>query len=342
MHSVRCSGAARVDDAGITALAKGCPELHTLGLRYCYQISSVGVISVARNCPNLTFLDVGSCVGVDDGAVLALSESCFKLKHIDFLGLRKITDAAFVPFARSHPNLESVNLQGCDMLSDDSVAAVAETARMNLTHLDVSSVDELGDQSLHSLAKHCLNLRSADFTFCQVSDKALHRLVALLPYSRKLGGRAALKPVNKSVVAFNQHTQYWRRLEQAQTKLAVYIRVFLTKRYFQKAKAHKIACLTRIQKTARGKLSRNRVARIRARNQLEWDSAIPIQIIYRAYREQMFAVALVADRRCKYYMVRSHHTTQPANNQPTNPTSLLARRPRGSSPHGACAWPRTP
>ena len=287
MKSLRCSGAARVDDLGLIALSAGCPELETVALRYCYQITSLAVIALAENCPNLTYLDVGSCVGVTDDAVAALAKNCFKLKHIDLLGLRKVTDKSMVPFARSHPNLESVNLQGCDMLTDDSVVAIAETAGMNLLHLDVNGVDEVGDRSLKALKKHCLNMRSADFTFSTVSDAGVLSMVTALPYSRKLGGRPALKPVNKSVVAFNQYTQYHRRLEVAQTRLAVYIRVFLTKRYFQKIRAHKIHCLTQIQKMIRSKLARMVVLRIRARNQLEWDSTIPIQRFYRAYREQV-------------------------------------------------------
>ena len=302
MRTLRCNGAARVDDAGISALSAGCPEIETVSLRYCYQISSVAVSALAKNCPNLTHLDVGSCVGVGDEAVVSLSRAAFKLKHIDFLGLRKITDVSFVPFARSHPNLESVNIQGCDMLSDDSITAVAETAALSLLHLDCNGIDELTDRSLKAVKSHCLNLRSADFTFCTVTDKGVNNLAASLPYSRKLGGRPALKPVNKAVVAYNQYTMLTRKLELAQTKLAVRIRVFLTKRYFQKQKAHKIYSLIQIQRTARGKLAKLKVLRIRARIQLEWDSTIPIQLFYRAYRKQLFAAALVAERRRKRSM----------------------------------------
>ena len=258
LKDITCHGAARVDDGGIVGLSAGCAALESVCLRYCYQISSVAVIALAKNCENLVKLDIGSCVGVSEEAIEHLASSCFGLKHIDFLGLRKITDKSFVPFAESHPNLEWVCLHGCDMLSDSSVIALSLSTKLNLTHLDLNSVDYVTDKSIFSLMEHNRNLRSADFTFCSLTDKAVLKLAAHLPYSRKIGGKAGFKPVNKAVVACNMQTMYLRRLNKGQTKLAVYIRVYLQKRYFQKMKEFKISMIVRIQKVMRGKLGRMR------------------------------------------------------------------------------------
>ncbi|GMI18112.1 hypothetical protein TrLO_g1534 [Triparma laevis f. longispina] len=304
LKEITCKGAARVDDPGIVGLSAGCLDLESVCLRYCYQISSVAVIALATNCKNLLKLDIGSCVGVSEEAIEHLSNSCFALKEIDFLGLRKITDKSFVPFAKSHPNLERVSLQGCDMLGDASIVALSEATKLNLLHLDINSVDDVTDVSLHAIIKNNWNMRSGDFTYCSMTDNTVLKLAEHLPYSRKVGGKRAFKPIHKAVVSFNMQTQYLERLNKGQTKLAVYIRTYLQKRYFQKMKAWKISMIVRIQKVMRGKLGRMRVARIRARNLLEWNASIPIQHCYRAYREQKFAVALVANKRIRYHAAK--------------------------------------
>jgi len=304
LTTLKCAGAARVDDTGLVALSFGCPNLTQVNLRYCYQLTSVSIISLARNCPNLLHLDLGSCPGIGEEAIEALTTNCFSLSHIDFLGLRKITDKSFVPFAFSHPSLTSVGLQGCDLLTDASVIALSETTLLNLTFLDCNSLDYVTDDSIRAIKKNNTNLRSADFSYCTVSDKAILSLAAILPYCRKVGGKSAFKPINKAVVGFNMNTTYLRRLNEGQTKLAVYIRVYLQKRYFQKMKEWKLGLIRDIQRVMRGKLGRLRVARIRARNLLEWKSSIPIQRCYRVYREQTFAVALVANKRLRYHSAR--------------------------------------
>ena len=275
----------------------GCSSLEHIQLRYCYQVTSVAVIAIARSCANLLHLDIGSCVGVGEEALEALGSGCFNLESIDFLGLRKISDRSFVPFARSHSKLESVVLQGCDLLSDLSVIALSESTKSSLVHLDINSCDDVTDDSLRAIKKNNMNLRSADFTFCRVTDKEILALAAVLPYCRKVGGKAAFKPVHKAVVAYNMNTMYMRRLNEGQTKLAVYIRVFLQKRYFQKMKEWKLGIIVNIQRVMRGKLDRLRVALMKAQNALEQQSAIPIQRFYRSYREHFFAVALVANKR---------------------------------------------
>ena len=308
LTTLKCAGAARVDDTGVVALSLGCPKLAHLNFRYCYQLTSVAIISIARNCPDLLHLDLSSCPSIGEEAIEALTTNCFSLSHINFLGLRKITDKSFVPFARSHPLLASVSLQGCDLLTDASIIALSSATLLNLTHLDLNSLDYVTDESLATIEKNNKNLRSADFSFCSVTDKAILSLAASLPYSRKVGGKASFKGVNKAVVGFNMHTMYLRRLAKATTKLAVYIRVYLQKRYFQKMKEWKLGRLRDIQRVMRGKLGRLRVARIRARNKLEFESSFPIQRCYRAYREQKFAVALVANKRLKYHSARKIQT----------------------------------
>ena len=52
------------------------------------------------------------------------------------------------------------------------------------------------------------------------------------------------------------------------------------------------------------RFARRRVGRIRARNHLEEETAVIIQRFYRSYREQKFAVALVANKRRRFHAAK--------------------------------------
>jgi len=305
LTSIKCCGAARVNDLGICDLTSGCNALTEIHLRYCYQLTDIALTAIANNCPLLQSLDVGSCVMISDVSVEVLATRCPDLSHIDFLGLRKVTDKSFAKFVANHPKLSSVSIQSCEYISDDSIVMLAQASNKTLTHLDVSSVDDLTDKTLFALQTYTPNLQSADFHFCSISDEALKQLIASLPFGRKVGGKRAIKPINKMVQAKNQHSLYVKRVANAQIKLAVNIRVFLQKRFFQKQKAFKILNITHIQKGIRGYYGRQRVKRIISRNLLELNSAVFIQRFYRSYREQLFAVALVQNKRLKFLSAKA-------------------------------------
>jgi len=46
-----------VDDGALVAIAEGC-SLHYLNISGCHQIGDAGVVAIARGCPQLSYLDV--------------------------------------------------------------------------------------------------------------------------------------------------------------------------------------------------------------------------------------------------------------------------------------------
>lgn len=52
-----CNFLSRVSDAGLTAIAEGCP-LRKLNLCGCQLITDNGLTAIARGCPDLVYLDI--------------------------------------------------------------------------------------------------------------------------------------------------------------------------------------------------------------------------------------------------------------------------------------------
>lgn len=75
-------------DRGITAVARGCPNLKALGLSHCLHLTDVGLTAVAQHCRRLRVLELEGCVGITAAGVRVLRERYSRTELCDvFLGL---------------------------------------------------------------------------------------------------------------------------------------------------------------------------------------------------------------------------------------------------------------
>lgn len=72
----RCSGA----DAAVVSLG-ACHELREANLTWCVQLTDAGVCALAKGCPKLESLSLHGIRGVTDAAVCALLEHCRESLH---------------------------------------------------------------------------------------------------------------------------------------------------------------------------------------------------------------------------------------------------------------------
>ncbi|KNC53338.1 F-box/LRR-repeat protein 2 [Thecamonas trahens ATCC 50062] len=115
-----------ITDAAVVALAGGCPNLTSLRLDYCSNITDAAVVAVAGGCPNLTFLDLYNCSNIIlCGSVVALAGGCPNLTFLGFGNCSNITDAAVVTLAGGCPNLTILLLGNCFNITDAAVVALA-------------------------------------------------------------------------------------------------------------------------------------------------------------------------------------------------------------------------
>jgi len=135
-------------DAGIIALANGCPRLIDLNLaKICRDLTDDSIIALANGCPALCILDFANCYNMTDAAMIALANGCPDLSSVNLMNCREVTDAAIIALANGCPQLGSVGLANCSNLTDAAVIALANGCP------GLSSVDLRGCRNVSREAK---------------------------------------------------------------------------------------------------------------------------------------------------------------------------------------------
>ena len=157
-----------ITNAGLIALARGCPKLVSLNLRGCHHITRRGMIALAQGCPQLSSLNLQNCRGITDAAVIALSQECPELSSLNFTWCKQITDAAVIALSKGCPRLSFLDLTFCEELTDESVIALAqgcpELATLNLYgchHVTYAAVTALAG---------CRKLKKLDLQYTGFGD----------------------------------------------------------------------------------------------------------------------------------------------------------------------------
>ena len=89
----------------VQALAN-CHQLESLNLTWCVQITDAGVVAVASGCPSLGLLSLHGILGVTDAAIAALQKHCAEHLHtLDTQGCVQIEDRSRQHLQRILPKL---------------------------------------------------------------------------------------------------------------------------------------------------------------------------------------------------------------------------------------------
>ena len=83
----------QVSDAGLSSVARGCPQLSSLNLWGCKQVTDAGVSSVAQGCPQLSSLNLEGCKQVTDAGVSSVARGCPQLSFLNLCECWRVTDA---------------------------------------------------------------------------------------------------------------------------------------------------------------------------------------------------------------------------------------------------------
>jgi len=92
----------------VVAVASKCPQLASLNLLSCGNITDAAMEAVATGCPKLTFLNLAGCDKITDAAVLALASGCKQLTSLGLYGCDNVTDAAMVAVGKECKKLKSI------------------------------------------------------------------------------------------------------------------------------------------------------------------------------------------------------------------------------------------
>ncbi|XP_022106600.1 uncharacterized protein LOC110987806 isoform X2 [Acanthaster planci] len=140
-----------LSDTMLEIIAAGGAELRSLCLVDCSSLTSFGVANLLSKCRNL--------------------------QQLDLQGVCYIADAALMPvFMQGNTcNLHSLKLSETN-ISDSTLARIAKYLGEKITTLEISWCEEISDQGLAEIAKHCTALETLTLRQCSMPANTLMSL----------------------------------------------------------------------------------------------------------------------------------------------------------------------
>uniref|UniRef100_A0ABK0LQ89 F-box and leucine-rich repeat protein 15 n=1 Tax=Rattus norvegicus TaxID=10116 RepID=A0ABK0LQ89_RAT len=165
-----------LDEDLVPVLARN-PQLRSVALAGCGQLSRRALGALAEGCPRLQRISLAHCDWVDGLALRGLADRCPALEELDLTACRQLKDEAIVYLAqRRGAGLRSLSLAVNANVGDTAVQELARNCPQ-LEHLDLTGCLRVGSDGVRTLAEYCPALRSLRVRHCHhVAEPSLSRL----------------------------------------------------------------------------------------------------------------------------------------------------------------------
>lgn len=122
LRSVALAGCGQLSRRALGALTEGCPRLQRLSLAHCDWLDGLALRGLADRCPALEELDLTACRQLKDEAIVYLAQRRGAgLRSLSLAVNANVGDTAVQELARNCPQLEHLDLTGCLRVGSDGV-----------------------------------------------------------------------------------------------------------------------------------------------------------------------------------------------------------------------------
>ncbi|KAM5321583.1 F-box/LRR-repeat protein 15 [Glossophaga mutica] len=158
LRSVALAGCGQLSRRTLGALAEGCPRLQRLSLAHCDWVDGLALRGLVDRCPALEELDLTACRQLKDEAIMYLAQRCGSgLRSLSLAINANVGDTAIQELARNCPELEHLDLTGCLRVGSDGVRTLAEYCPA-LRSLRVRHCHRVAEPSLSRLRKRGVDI----------------------------------------------------------------------------------------------------------------------------------------------------------------------------------------
>ena len=217
----------KITDAGVTALANGCPQLIVLAANGCAHVgkdavalprwasmlphiecldvsvtatTTATVREVAKHCNGLRRFTCSRCA-IDDDALDALC-ACPLLEAVVASACRGVTDAGLHALAQNAPQLLELHLTGIPEVSEAGLVAIAHGCqKLEVVHLSNTCAN---DAAIAALARCCPNLHTVNAQGCGAIGSAALDALSNCPNIRSIDLRACSNLTEETVGALQK------------------------------------------------------------------------------------------------------------------------------------------
>jgi hypothetical protein len=169
--SLNLSQCKEITDVGLWAIAKHCNpnSLQVLNLSGCYQITNIGLRSLSLKCHSIHTFIFNDCINLDDMLLTVIASGSWNLRQLYLRNCRGITDTGISRISRVGSALEVLDLHGCSGIGEFGENAMKDIGLYcgNLLKLDLSYCKRIEDYGLRSLALGCVKLEELILHDCE-------------------------------------------------------------------------------------------------------------------------------------------------------------------------------
>nr|GMC95721.1 EIN3-binding F-box protein 1-like [Ipomoea batatas] len=113
-----------ITNAGLSAIARGCPSLRTLSLWDVPCVGDEGLMEIAKECHSLEKLDLCQCPSISSKGLVAIAERCSSLTSLTIESCSSIGNEGLQAIGRHCTLLQSVTIKDCPLVGDQGVATL--------------------------------------------------------------------------------------------------------------------------------------------------------------------------------------------------------------------------
>lgn len=163
---------------GIESVAKGCPNLKELNLRYCFQLNDECLKVIGAMLSNIKTLKLGACTKITTDGIIFIANGCKAIEVLDLYYCKKVTAEGVANFAKQCNRIKELNLRGlADLQGIAWIETVVKCCPL-LATLNLRGVEQASDEWLEVLAT-AKKLTALDLTMCNgISDAKKAELFA--------------------------------------------------------------------------------------------------------------------------------------------------------------------
>ncbi|KAL3646034.1 Transcription factor COE2 [Castilleja foliolosa] len=127
--SIRGSDSTRgLTNAGLKAVARGCPGLRALSLWNLSSVGDDGLREIATGCRFLEKIDLSHCPAITDKGLIAIAMNCPNLKSVTLESCLNIGDEALRSLGHYCPNLKCITVTNCPLIGDRGIGGLFSSA----------------------------------------------------------------------------------------------------------------------------------------------------------------------------------------------------------------------
>ncbi|KAL5074329.1 hypothetical protein RYX36_013313 [Vicia faba] len=148
-----CNSDSALTNAGLKAVAHGCPSLKIFTLWDVDTISDEGLIEIANGCHQLEKLDLCKLQNISDKALIEIAKNCPKLTELSIESCPSIGNEGLPAIGKWCPNLRSISIKNCPRVGDLGIVGMVSSASFVLTKMTLESL-AVSDYSLAVIGQY--------------------------------------------------------------------------------------------------------------------------------------------------------------------------------------------